>query len=126
MYRSASRHPCTRRFWSNLEGYKGSSPVRIGNDATGQLQLDIYGEFLDAVYLYNQARRAISYDLWQKMRRLLNWLCDNWRRPDEGIWSLGAASQQNVYSKVMCWVALDRGARLAEKALVPFGTRAVA
>ncbi len=119
MYRIGEQTPLHEESLEHLEGYKGSSPVRIGNDASGQLQLDIYGELLDAVYLYNKHGAPISYDLWQKVRRLLNWLCDNWRRPDEGIWEPRGGPQQNVYSKVMCWVALDRGARLAEKRSFP-------
>jgi GH15 family glucan-1,4-alpha-glucosidase len=119
MYRIGEQTPLHEEVLEHLEGYKGSSPVRIGNDASGQLQLDIYGELLDAVYLYNKHGAPISYDLWQKVRRLLNWLCDNWRRPDEGIWEPRGGPQQNVYSKVMCWVALDRGARLAEKRSFP-------
>ena len=119
MYRIGEQTPLHEEVLEHLEGYRGSSPVRIGNDASGQLQLDIYGELLDAVYLYNKHGAPISYDLWQKVRRLLNWLCDNWRRPDEGIWEPRGGPQQNVYSKVMCWVALDRGARLAEKRSFP-------
>jgi len=119
MYRISEQTPLHEEVLEHLEGYKGSSPVRIGNDASVQLQLDIYGELLDAVYLYNKHGAPISYDLWQKVRRLLNWLCDNWRRPDEGIWEPRGGPQQNVYSKVMCWVALDRGARLAEKRSFP-------
>ena len=119
MYRIGEQTPLHEEVLEHLEGYKGSSPVRIGNDASGQLQLDIYGELLDAVYLYNKHGAPISYDLWQKVRRLLNWLCDNWGRPDEGIWEPRGGPQQNVYSKVMCWVALDRGARLAEKRSFP-------
>ena len=119
MYRIGEQTPLHEEVLEHLEGYRGSSPVRIGNDASGQFQLDIYGELLDAVYLYNKHGAPISYDLWQKVRRLLNWLCDNWGRPDEGIWEPRGGPQQNVYSKVMCWVALDRGARLAEKRSFP-------
>jgi glycosyl hydrolase family 15 len=70
----------------HLEGYRGSRPVRVGNDAGGQLQLDIQGEVIDAVYLYNKYGAAISYDLWVRLRRLINWVCENWRREDVGIW----------------------------------------
>ncbi len=103
----------------HLEGYKGSKPVRIGNAAYDQLQLDISGELLDAVYLYNKYGSPISYDLWQQITRLISWVCDNWERPDEGIWEVRSGRQHFVYSKLMCWVALDRAIRLAEKRSFP-------
>jgi GH15 family glucan-1,4-alpha-glucosidase len=103
----------------HLEGYKGAQPVRIGNAAYDQLQLDIYGELMDAVYLYNKYGVPISYDLWTHLRGLLNWVCDNWQRCDRSIWETRSQPQQFVYSKLMCWVALDRGLRLADKRSFP-------
>ena len=103
----------------HLDGYQGSKPVRIGNDAHGQLQLDIYGEVLDSVYLYNKHGTPISYDLWVHLRRMVNWVCDNWRRNDSGVWEARSGPQQYVYSKLMCWVALDRALRLADKRSFP-------
>ena len=103
----------------HLEGYRGSRPVRIGNGAYDQLQLDIYGELMDAVYLYNKYGSPISYDLWTHLRRLLDWVCDNWQREDEGIWEVRGGRQHFVYSKLMCWVAFDRGLRLADKRSFP-------
>jgi GH15 family glucan-1,4-alpha-glucosidase len=103
----------------HLAGYKGSRPVRIGNNAYNQLQLDIYGEFMDAVYLYNKYGSPISYDLWTYLRQILNWVCDNWHREDEGIWETRGGRKHFVYSKLMCWVALDRGIRLADKRSFP-------
>jgi GH15 family glucan-1,4-alpha-glucosidase len=100
---------------SHLDGYKDSRPVRIGNAASDQLQLDIYGALMDAVYLYNKHASPISYDLWTSLRRLLNWVSENWSLPDSGIWEMRSAPQHFVYSRMMCWVALDRGIRLAEK-----------
>ena len=70
----------------NLDGYRGSRPVRVGNSAVAQLQLDIYGELMDSVYLYNKHGAPISFGLWTALRRLVNWVCDNWQREDEGIW----------------------------------------
>ncbi|MCL4395164.1 MAG: glycoside hydrolase family 15 protein [Chloroflexi bacterium] len=104
---------------SQLEGYKGSSPVRIGNDAHRQLQLDIYGELMDSVYLYNKYGAPISYSLWTGLRRLIDWVCDNWQRKDDSIWEIRATPEHFVYSKVMCWVAVDRGLRLANKRSFP-------
>ena len=119
MYRIGEQTPLREETLSHLEGYKGSAPVRIGNDASGQLQLDIYGELLDAVYLYNKYGAPISFELWRHVRRTLNWVCDNWGRPDESIWEPRGGPQQAVYSKLMCWVALDRGVRLADKRSFP-------
>lgn len=103
----------------HLEGYRGSKPVRIGNGAYNQLQLDIYGELMDSVYIYNKHGSPISADLWQHLRRLVNWVADNWERPDEGIWEVRGGRQHFVYSKLMCWVALDRALRLADKRSFP-------
>jgi GH15 family glucan-1,4-alpha-glucosidase len=97
----------------------GSKPVRIGNGAYNQLQLDIYGELMDSVYLYNKYGSPISYDLWVHLRRLINWVCDNWQRRDEGIWEVRGGQQHFVYSKLMCWVAVDRALRLANKRSFP-------
>jgi GH15 family glucan-1,4-alpha-glucosidase len=103
----------------HLEGYRGSRPVRIGNGAAQQLQLDIYGELMDSVYLYNKHGSPISDDLWQHLRRLTNWVCDQWHETDEGIWEVRGGRRHFVYSKLMCWVAVDRAIRLASKRSFP-------
>jgi GH15 family glucan-1,4-alpha-glucosidase len=99
----------------HLDGYKNSKPIRVGNAAAVQRQLDIYGALMDSVYLFNKHATPISYDLWIDLRQILNWLCDNWQNPDSGIWEMRRGPQNFVYSRMMCWVALDRGIRLAEK-----------
>ena len=119
MYGIDGRRELTEEVLEHLEGYKGSRPVRIGNDAYGQLQLDIYGELIDAVYLYDKYGTPISYDFWQHIRGLVNWVCDNWHRKDEGIWEVRGGQQHFVYSKVMCWVAVDRALRIADKRSFP-------
>jgi GH15 family glucan-1,4-alpha-glucosidase len=119
MYGVDGRTDLTEQILDHLEGYRGSKPVRVGNAAHDQLQLDIYGELLDSVYLYNKYVEPISYDGWVRMRRLVDWLCDNWKQPDEGIWEVRGGRQHFVHSKVMCWVALDRGLRLADKRSFP-------
>ena len=101
------------------EGYCGSAPVRIGNAAGSQLQMDIYGELLDSLYLNNKYVGPISYDLWTRVRSRLNWICENWQRPDAGIWEMRGRRRHFTYSKVMNWVALDRGVRLADKRSFP-------
>jgi GH15 family glucan-1,4-alpha-glucosidase len=104
---------------THFEGYEGSAPVRVGNAAHRQLQLDIYGELLDSVYLHNKYISPISYDLWVHLRRLADLVCERWREPDKGVWETRGEPQQFVYSKVMCWVALDRALRLAGKRSFP-------
>jgi GH15 family glucan-1,4-alpha-glucosidase len=104
---------------SHLDGYRGSRPVRIGNGAHDQLQLDIYGELMDSAYLYNKYGSPVGYDSWVDLRRLVDWVCENWSQPDEGIWEVRTGRQHFVYSKLMCWVAVDRGLRLAQKRSLP-------
>ncbi|MGE0474683.1 MAG: glycoside hydrolase family 15 protein, partial [Nitrospirales bacterium] len=113
MYGIDGRHQLTEETLDHLEGYRESRPVRVGNGAYNQLQLDIYGELLDSVYLYNKYGTPISYDLWKHLRRMINWVCDNWHRQDEGVWEVRGGQQHFVFSKLMCWVAVDRGLRLA-------------
>jgi GH15 family glucan-1,4-alpha-glucosidase len=119
MYGIDGRHDLPEEVLSHFEGYKGSSPVRIGNEACKQLQLDIYGELMDSVYLYDKYGAPISYDLWKNLVRLLDWVCKNWNQPDEGIWEVRGGKHEFLYSRVMCWVALDRGVRLAQKRSFP-------
>jgi GH15 family glucan-1,4-alpha-glucosidase len=101
------------------EGYRASGPVRIGNAAVSQFQGDIYGEFMDAFYLSNKYVSPTSYDVWIKIRSRLEWICENWQLPDAGIWEMRNRQEHFVYSKVMNWVALDRGLRLADKRALP-------
>ncbi|MDQ3292417.1 MAG: glycoside hydrolase family 15 protein, partial [Bacteroidota bacterium] len=103
----------------NLEGYQQSAPVRIGNNAYSQLQLDIYGELMDSVYLYNKYGDPISYDFWKNLENQINWLCDNWNQPDEGIWEVRGGKKNFLYSRLLCWVALDRAIKIAETRSFP-------
>ena len=119
VYGIDGRHDLTEQTLDHLNGYRDSRPVRIGNGAYSQLQLDIYGELLDALYLYNKYVMPIGYDAWTRIRRRLNWLCDNWQRPDEGMWEVRGGRRHFVSSKLMCWVAMDRGLRLAQKRSFP-------
>ena len=99
----------------HLQGYENSRPVRIGNAAYQQLQLDIYGEMMDSIYLANKYGDAISYAGWQDVQRILAWLGQNWQRPDEGIWEVRGGRREFLHSRLMSWVAFDRALRLAEK-----------
>ncbi|MBA2442020.1 MAG: glycoside hydrolase family 15 protein [Rubrobacter sp.] len=105
----------------HLEGYQGSRPVRIGNGAYDQLQLDIYGAVLDAAYLYNKYGAPLDYDLWQNLRRILDWLAENWQQPDEGMWEVRGGRQHFVSSRLLSWVALERGGRIARQRGLPAG-----
>jgi GH15 family glucan-1,4-alpha-glucosidase len=96
--------------WS---GYRGSTPVHIGNGAAEQLQLDIYGEALDSLYSAVQAGLPLPYQGWTALTGVLDWLADNWDQPEEGIWETRGGRQAFTYGRVMCWVAFDRGIRLA-------------
>ena len=119
MYGIDGRRDLKEETLEHLDGYRGSKPVRIGNKAHRQFQLDIYGELIDAIYLYDKYGIPISYDFWIHVRELVNWVCDNWQRADLSIWEPRDGVKQFVYSKIMCWVAVDRALRIAEQRRFP-------
>jgi GH15 family glucan-1,4-alpha-glucosidase len=119
MYGIDGRHELTEEELPHLDGYAGSRPVRIGNAATKQLQLDIYGELIDAIYLYDKYGEPIAFDVWRQLRRMATWVCAHWDEPDEGIWEVRGGRRHFVYSKLQCWVALDRVLRLSLKRSLP-------
>lgn len=119
MYGLHGEHNLAERSLRHLEGYKGSAPVRIGNAAFHQRQLDIYGELMDSVYLYNKYGSPIPYELWMRLRDMIDFVCKAWRSKDKGIWEIRSGPQHFVYSKVMCWVAVDRALRMAQKRSLP-------
>jgi GH15 family glucan-1,4-alpha-glucosidase len=98
----------------HLEGYCNSRPVRVGNGAYDQLQLDVYGEVLETAYLWHQ-NNTMTEGLWSLLARLADWVAENWRRRDSGLWEVRAGLQHYVFSKVMCWVTLDRALRMADE-----------
>jgi len=97
-----------------FEGYRGSSPVRVGNAAREQRQLDVYGELVLAVQETSRHGETLSEETWATVRRLIEYIREVWNEPGSGIWEVRSEPRQFVYSKVMCWVALDRGIALAE------------
>jgi GH15 family glucan-1,4-alpha-glucosidase len=103
----------------HLEGYRGSAPVRVGNGAATQLQLDIYGELIDSVYLYNKYGTPIYHDAWTHLARIVDWVCENWDQPDEGVWEVRGGQQHFVYSRLMTWVAVERAIRMARQRGLP-------
>src|SRR3989454_7657240 len=115
MYGLDGRHELREETLPHLEGYMGSRPVRIGNAAHVHLQLDIYGELLDSVYLYDKYGSPISHDAWMNVIRLGDWESAHWREKDESIWEGRGGRQEFLYSRVMCWVAIDRAILLANK-----------
>jgi GH15 family glucan-1,4-alpha-glucosidase len=119
MYGLDGSHKLTETELDHLEGYKGSQPVRVGNAAYDQLQLDIYGELLDTVYLHDKYVEPLSHDMWNNLLRMLNWLENNWQRPDNGIWEVRGGQRELLFSRLMCWVAFDRALRLARKRSLP-------
>jgi len=115
MYGTDGRQKLDEFTLDHLAGYENSRPVRIGNAAYRQLQLDIYGEMMDSIYLANKYGDPISYEGWKNVQRILEWLGRNWRRPDEGIWEVRGGAKEFMHSRLMCWVAFDRALRLAQK-----------
>ena len=115
MYGIDGRQKLDEIVLDHLRGHEDSRPVRIGNAAYQQLQLDIYGEMMDSVYLANKYGDQISHDGWLDVQRILAWLAKNWQRPDEGIWEVRGGAREFLHSRLMCWVAFDRALRLAQK-----------
>ena len=119
MYGIDGREDLSEEELPHLEGYVGSAPVRIGNGAATQLQLDIYGELMDSVYLCNKFGLPIYYDGWLDLTRNLDWLIDHWDQPDEGIWEARGGRRNYTYSRLMSWVAIDRAIRVAQQRGLP-------
>jgi GH15 family glucan-1,4-alpha-glucosidase len=119
MYAIDGNSELEEQILDHWEGYCGSAPVRIGNGAADQLQLDIYGELVDSVYLYNKYGAPISHDAWMNLTRIVNWVCENWDQPDEGIWETRGGRQHFTYSRLMSWVAVERAIRVARQRGLP-------
>ncbi|GAA2619787.1 glycoside hydrolase family 15 protein [Streptomyces tubercidicus] len=119
MYGIDGRTELPERELSHLEGYRGSAPVRVGNGAATQLQLDIYGALLDSVYLYDKWCRPISSGHWRAVCALVDWVCEYWDQPDEGVWETRGGRKKFLYSHLMCWVAIDRAIRIARHRSLP-------
>ena len=119
MYGIDGRSELAEEVLDHFEGYRGSAPVRIGNGAAKQLQLDIYGELIDSVYLFNKYGRPIHHELWAEVCRLVEWVCENWDQADEGIWETRGGRKHFTFSRLMCWVAVERAIRLARQRGLP-------
>jgi GH15 family glucan-1,4-alpha-glucosidase len=113
MYRVDGTSDLTEVTLDHFEGWRGSRPVRIGNGAADQLQLDIYGELMDAVYLGDQHGVHSGHQNWVELAALIDWLCEHWDQPDEGIWETRGGRRDFVYGRFQAWVALDRAIKMA-------------
>ena len=119
MYRIDGSSDLKEDILDHWAGYRGSTPVHIGNGAAEQLQLDIYGEAMDSLYAAERAGLPLPYRGWSAISGVLNWLAENWDQPEEGIWETRGGRQPFTYGRVMCWVAFDRGIRLAAQHGLP-------
>jgi GH15 family glucan-1,4-alpha-glucosidase len=119
LYDLDGRRDVPERELTHLRGHRDSAPVRVGNDASGQRQLDIYGEVVDSVYLYNKHGSSISSATWDDLAAIVDWVCENWDGEDEGIWETRAGRKDHTYSRVMCWVAIERTIRMARQRGLP-------
>src|SRR6185437_16022229 len=114
MYRVDGSSDLTEETLDHFEGWRGSKPVRIGNGAAGQLQLDIYGEALDALATADAHGMQMAHQGWTAISKIIDWLCEHWDQPDEAVWETRGGRQNFVYGRFQSWVALDRGIRLAQ------------
>ena len=119
MYGIDGHSELTEETLDHLDGYCGSRPVRIGNGAATQLQLDIYGELLDSIYLYNKYGRPIYHEGWLAVTRIVEWVCEHWDQADEGVWEVRGGRQNFTYSRLQCWVAIERAIRVARQRGLP-------
>ncbi|MFG2191989.1 glycoside hydrolase family 15 protein [Streptomyces sp. NPDC048639] len=113
MYRVDGSSDLTEDVLDHWEGYRGSRPVRIGNAASDQLQLDIYGEALDSIYFADQRGIQLDHKAWTSLSTIIDWLAEHWDQPDEGIWETRGGRQDFTYGRLMSWVAFDRAVRLS-------------
>jgi len=119
MYRVDGSSDLDEEVLEHFEGWRGSRPVRVGNGAWNQLQLDIYGEAVDSVSLGDEHGIPMTHDGWQLLTRVIDWLADHWDEPDEGIWETRGGQQDFTYGRLMSWVAFDRAIRLARSRARP-------
>ena len=115
MYRVDGTSDLTEESLDHFEGWRASRPVRIGNGAADQLQLDIYGEAISALDTGSGHGLPIAHQGWLSLSRIIDWVCDNWDQPDEGIWETRGGRQDFTYGRFQCWVAVDRAIRLAAR-----------
>jgi GH15 family glucan-1,4-alpha-glucosidase len=119
MYGIDGRSELPEQVLDHFEGYRGLGPVRVGNAAAEQFQLDIYGELIDSVYLYNKYGKPLSHDAWEDLSRVVEWVCEHWEEADEGIWETRGGRKRFTHSRLMSWVAIERAIRIARQRGLP-------
>jgi len=117
MYGVGGERRLVEVYLDHLEGYRGARPVRVGNAASNQLQLDVHGELVEQTWRWHQRGRSPDDDYWRFLLGIIETAAERWREPDRGLWEMRGEPRHFVHSKVMCWAALDRGVRLAEECL---------
>jgi len=105
---------------AQFDGYRSSKPVRIGNAAATQLQIDIYGELIDTIYIYNKSYKPITYEFWTLIEKQIACVIKNWKKADHGIWEIRSEKKQFLHTRLMCWVAMDRAIKIAEHRSFPY------
>jgi pentatricopeptide repeat protein len=122
MYRVDGSSDLKEELLDHLDGWRGSRPVRIGNGAADQRQLDIYGEALDAIYTAVSHGTGLPHQGWQRLADIIDWVCDNWDQPEEGIWETRGGQKDFTYGRFQAWIALDRAIRIAASTGKPSST----
>jgi len=120
MYTINGKHNLAEKELEHFEGYKKSLPVRIGNAAQDQLQIDIYGELIDTIYIYNKQHSAITYEFWETIVTQIEQVIEHWQKADHGIWEIRNIEKEFLHSRLMCWVAMDRAIKIAEHRSFPY------
>lgn len=120
LYSVDGREDLQEKELNHLQGYKNSQPVRIGNAAKDQLQLDIYGELIDTIYIYNKSYKPVTHELWEVICDFVDEVIQNWHLPDHGIWEIRNEKKEFLHSRLMCWVAMDRAIKIAESRTFPY------
>ncbi|QNL48459.1 glycoside hydrolase family 15 protein [Olivibacter sp. SDN3] len=120
IYKVDGESDMKEKILDHLEGYRKSSPVRIGNEADNQLQMDIYGELLDTIYIFNMYHRPITFELWKIICKEVKIVIKKWRQTDHGIWEIRNEKHEFLHSRLMCWVAMDRAIKIGQQRSFPF------
>ncbi|MCE7060808.1 glycoside hydrolase family 15 protein [Dyadobacter sp. CY343] len=120
MYTIDGGHDMEEKELENLSGFQNSKPVRIGNGAQGQYQLDIYGELIDTIYIYNKQHSPITFEFWETIVKQVNVVTKKWKTADHGIWEIRNTEKHFLHSRLMCWVAMDRAIKIGLHRSFPF------